>query len=567
MRAYIFIISLFVIYLALTFQLVRVQILEHDKYSRLAQSQHYQRVEIPASRGLILDRHGKPLAQSVEVSSICANPQEVEDKEAAAKKLAKALGLKPSPLLEVLKRDKKFVWVKRGVGPKEAQAVKELGFSGIETRQETRRTYPCGRLLSHVIGFVDIDERGLEGIESSFDKELSGQPSYRVVARDALQRPIFSTQDISTPPMHGHDVILTVDITLQHILEEELDKAIQMWKPGSATAIAMEPATGEVLAMANRPTYDPNFFATSTPEERRNRAITDCYEPGSIIKPLVVSGVLKRKLVRPEDVFFCNNGSFQVGRRVLRDVHPYGNLTVEEIVIHSSNIGMAKLAMLEGQKRLYDNLRGFGLGEPTAIELPGEVSGTLRNPRDWTSYSLGSIAMGYEVTVTPLQIVSAFCAIANGGTFLKPRVVKAIAQREGGAKKTFQPQPRHKVLPDNLAREVIIPILTKVVKEGTGRKADLQEYAVAGKTGTSRKVLEGAKGYGGGYVSSFVGFAPAEAPRLCVLVMINGPRGDAYYGGTVAAPVVREILRRSLNYLERGAHLTLYHHGAGPCMG
>lgn len=555
------------VYLALAFQLVRVQILEHDKYSKLAQSQHYQRVEIPASRGLILDRNGKPLAQSVEVSSICANPEEVEDNEAAAKKLAKVLGLKPSPLLEVLKKDKKFVWVKRGVGPKEAQAVKELGLNGVEIKQETRRTYPCGRLLSHVIGFVDIDERGLEGVESFFDKELAGQPGYRVVARDALQRPIFNTENLSTEPIQGQNVVLTVDITLQHILEDELDKAIQMWNPRSATAIAVEPATGEVLAVANRPTYDPNFFATSTPEERRNRAITDCYEPGSIIKPLVVSGVLKRGLAHPGEVFFCNNGTFQVGRRVLRDVHPYGNLTVEEIVINSSNIGMAKLAMLEGQKRLYEDLKGFGLGEPTNIELPGEISGTLRNPRDWTSYSLESIAMGYEVTATPLQIVSAFCAIANGGTLLKPRIVKAIAQQEGGAEKTFRPQPSHKVLSDNFAKEVLIPILTRVVKEGTGKKAELQEYTIAGKTGTSRKVLEDARGYGGGYVSSFVGFAPAEAPKLCVLVMINGPRGDAYYGGTVAAPVVREILRRSLNYLERGAHLTLYHHGAGLCMG
>lgn len=554
LRAYILIISLFVIYLGLALQLGRIQILEHRGYQELAEKQHYKREEIPAHRGRILDRNGKTLAQSLEVSSVFANPKEVEDKKVVSKKLSRVLGLNPARILELLERDKEFVWIKRVVGLKEAQEVKELGLSGVDICQESRRSYPCDKLLSQVIGFVDIDEKGLEGIELSFDRELSGQPGYRIIARDGRQRPIFTPQNPAVSPVHGDSIILTIDLTLQHIMEEEVDKALLEWRPRSITAIAMSPSTGEIMALTNRPTYDPNYFVHFSPEERRNRAITDCYEPGSIIKPLVVSGLLKRGLARPEDVFFCSNGVFHIGKRVLHDVHPYGDLTLAEILIHSSNIGMAKLAMIEGQKRLYSDLKDFGFGEPTGIELPGEISGALRHLDQWTSYSLPSIAMGHELTATPLQMLTAYSAIANGGTLMKPRIVRAVADNKGEKiKRRFKPESIRRVVNERVAREVLTPILTKVVEEGTGKRAYIKEYAVAGKTGTSQKARQTGKGYGGeGYVSSFVGYAPAEAPKLCVLVMINEPHGGAYYGGTVTAPVVREILRRSLHYLGSG---------------
>lgn len=554
-RPYIFVIVLFITYLVLALQLGRVQILEHDKYQRLAEGQHYKRVEIPAHRGPILDRNGKVLAHSLETNSIYADPKEIEDKVIASEELAGALGLQVSLVQKALDKDKRFVWIKRQVSKREVQAVEELGLKGVGIQKESRRSYPCGRLLSHVLGFVDIDEKGLEGIELVFDRELSGQPGYRVIARDGLQRPIFNTDNPFTPPVHGNSVVLTIDLALQHILEEELDKAFEQCKPRSSTAIAMDPATGEILALSNRPTFDPNFFTLSSPDHRRNRAITDSYEPGSMMKPLVLCGVLQRGLVNPKDVFFCNNGVYRIGRRTLRDVHPYGNLTVEEIVVNSSNIGMSKLAALNGAKGLYEDLDHFGLGRLTGIGLPGEVGGTLRHYKKWTSYSIASVAMGYEVAATPLQMVTAFCAIANGGTLLKPRVVMGIADTEGKMiKEHFRQVFHHKVLDREVATEVVTPILTRVVDEGTGKKAALEGHKVAGKTGTSKKVSPGGKGYGDAdYISSFIGYAPADNPRICVLVMVNEPHGRAYYGGTVAAPVVREILRRSLNYMESSA--------------
>ena len=556
MRTYLFIIILFVSYLGLAIQLGRIQILEHRKYDALAEAQHSKRIEIPARRGDILDRHGKALAQTLQVNSVYADPAEVEDKKEVSKGLAKVLGMGPDKMLTLLDREKRFIWLKRKASPKEVQDVKDLAIKGVGVLPETIRSYPCGSLLSQVLGIVDIDGRGLEGIELVFDRELAGAPGYMVTTQDGLQRPIFTGGTVLIAPQDGNNVTLTVDVTIQHILEEELDTACKQWSPQSAMAVAIDPQTGEVLAMSCRPTFDPNRFQDSSPEQRRNRIVTDCYEPGSLIKPLVVSGVLKRGLARPSDVFFCHNGAFPIGRRILHDVHPYGDLTLEEIIVHSSNIGMAKLAMLEGPSKLYVDLRLFGLGTPTGIEIPGETSGVLYPLSKWTSLSLASIAMGHEVTVTPLQLTTAFCALANGGNLIRPRIVLALGDSKGGETKRFEPRYAHRVLDEKWARQ-LTSILTRVVEEGTGKKAGLTEYAVAGKTGTAEKPRSDGSGYGGaGYVSSFIGYAPSEKPRLCVLVMIDEPRG-AHYGGTVSAPVVREIIRRSLNYLETGVYCAM----------
>ncbi|MEE9201036.1 MAG: penicillin-binding protein 2 [Candidatus Brocadiales bacterium] len=552
MRPYIFVVVLFVIYLVLALQLGRIQLVDHDKYQKLADRQHYKRIEMPAHRGAILDRNGKILAHSIETNSIYADPKEVEDKVRVSRELADALGLDVSRVRKTLGKDKRFVWIKRKVSKKEVQTVEELALAGVGIQKEGRRSYPCGRLLSHVLGFVDIDERGLEGAELSFNGRLSGRPGCKVITRDGLQRAIFDAENPYTSPVDGDSVILTVDLALQHILEEELDKTFEKWKPNSATVIAMDPSTGEVLALSNRPTFDPNLFTLSSADQRRNRAITDSYEPGSIMKPLVVSGILQRGLASPKDKIFCSNGVYKIGRRTLRDVHPYGNLTVEEIVVHSSNIGMSKLAALSDVKGLYEDFRLFGLGRPTGIGLPGEVGGTLRHYRKWTSYSTASVAMGYEVAVTPLQMITAYCAIANGGVLLRPRIVKAIADNEGTTiKEHFGPEPRRRILDRELATGVMTPVLTRVVSEGTGRRAMIKARKVAGKTGTSKKVKPDGKGYTEkAYVSSFIGYAPADKPKICVLVVVNEPHGGAYYGGTVAAPLVREILKRSLNYMD-----------------
>ncbi|HHT9152718.1 MAG TPA: peptidoglycan D,D-transpeptidase FtsI family protein [Candidatus Hypogeohydataceae bacterium YC40] len=540
-------------YIGLALQLGRIQLLGHKKYDELAEAQHFKKAEILARRGAILDRHGRTLAQTLQISSIYANPGEIEDIKKASKTIAKALGMEPSKVFTLLNKEKKFVWLKRKVSPKEVQAVKELAIKGVDIYPENTRSYPCGSLLSQVLGIVDIDGRGLEGIELAFDKELAGAPGFTVTSQDGLQRPIFTGENVLRAPQDGSNVILTVDLAVQNILEEEVDKACEQWSPKSAMALIMDPQTGEVLAVTSRPTFDPNNYHGSSPEQRRNRVITDCYEPGSLIKPLIVSGVLKRGLARPTDVFFCHNGVFPLGKRILRDVHPYENLTLEEILINSSNIGMAKLAMLEGSNRLYSDLKLFGLGTPTSIETPGEVSGVLRPPSQWTSLSVASVAMGYEVMVTPLQLTTAFCALANGGNLIKPRIVLALSDGNGVETKRFETRRVRRVLDEDIANQ-ITHILTRVVEEGTGKKASLKEYTVAGKTGTAEKTRSGVRGYGGaGYFSSFIGYAPAEKPRLCALVMMDEPQG-AHYGGTVSAPTVGEILRRSLNYLETGVY-------------
>ncbi len=555
MRKYFFIIVLFMCYLGLAVQLARIQMLEQKKYAALAKSQHYKRVEIPARRGAILDRNGRILAQTLQINSVYADATEVVDVGRASKELGKVLGIKPDKIRTTLNKEKKFVWLKRKVSPKEAQEVNELAINGVDVLPETMRSYPCGTLLSQVLGIVDIDGRGLEGVELSLDKELSGSHGYMVMRRDGLQRGIFTGETVLSTPQHGNNAVLTIDLTIQNILEEELDKACKEWRPESAIAIVMEARTGEILAMACRPTFDPNDYQTSSPEQRRNRVITDCYEPGSLIKPLILGGVLKRGLAKPTDVFYCNNGVFPIGKRVIRDVHPYKDLTVEGIIVNSSNIGMAKLAMLEGPNRLYSDLKEFGLGSLTGIEIPGEVSGVLRPTSKWTSLSLTSIAMGYEVTVTPLQILTAYCAIANGGTLVKPNILLALSDSQGMETKRFETQKVHRVVSVEVAKK-INGILAKVVEEGTGRKAMLPEYSVAGKTGTAKKLNPSGRGYGGGYVSSFIGYVTGESPQLCALVMIDNPVG-AYYGGTVSAPVVGAILRRSLNYLKTGVYCAM----------
>lgn len=556
MRTYLFIIILFLSYSGLVIQLVRIQLLGYQKYSMLAEAQHYKRMEVPARRGAILDRNGRVLAQTLQGSSIYANPAEIADKEGAAKATAKVLGIETDKILALLNREKKFVWLKRKVSPKEAQEIKDLAINGVYVLPENTRHYPYGSLLSHVLGIVDIDGNGLEGVELAFNRELAGIPGYMVIIQDGLQRPIFTGETVLSAPQDGRNVVLTIDVALQHILEEELDRACEQWSPQCAMAIVMEPQTGEILAMTSRPTFDPNNFQDSSAEQRKNRVITDCYEPGSLIKPLVVSGILKRGLASTNDAFFCHNGAFSIGRRVLHDVHPYGTLTLEEILIRSSNIGMAKLAMLEGQSKLYSDLKAFGLGAISGIKLPGEITGTLRPPSQWTNYSLASIAMGHEVTVTPLQLTTAFCTLANGGNLVRPRIELALNDGNGEETKRFEHEHVRKVLDEGIAKQITC-ILAKVVKEGTGRNAALKEYTVAGKTGTAEKPRSDGSGYGGaGYVSSFVGYAPAEKPRLCVLVMIDEPNG-AHYGGTVSAPVVREILRRSLHYLETGDYYAM----------
>lgn len=537
--------------LALAVHLGRIQLLDHAKYRKLATGQQKKKVELPARRGSIVDRNGLTLAESLQVASVYADPAEIEDIPTAAYQISKVLKLNSSKLAKLLSKNKRFVWIKRKIADEELNAVTKLALKGVYAKHEYHRFYPNGSLGSHILGFTNIDERGLEGIELSFDDELSGEPGYKLINRDALQRQIITPDAEIQLPRHGNHVVLTIDANIQRLTEEELEIACEKWNPLSATAVVMDPMTGEVLAMANSPTFDPNHFKKYPPSARRNLAITDSYEPGSLMKPIVISGAFEHGLAKPDEVIPCEHGDAVIEGRRLSDTHEHGNLTISDIIAQSSNIGMAKVGLRMGNERMYRYLKQFNFGAKTGIELPGEIGGVFHPLKQWSKkYSLISISIGHEIAVTPLQFITAFCCLPNGGQLIRPKIVKAAISNDNKRKEYSRPsQGAERVMSSKVARTMMNPILMKVVTDGTGENASLLEYDVAGKTGTSQKVQSNGRYAHNKHVGSFIAYAPAERPRICVLVMINEPQKGAYYGGTVAAPVVREIILRSLLYL------------------
>ena len=556
-RANILCFSIFVIFCALLYQLVRIQIIDHKKYCDLAFSQQCKKQAIPTRRGLIFDRKGSKLAESIQVGSVCADPLFITEKKKTSKILSDVLGLNNAQVLTLLNKKKRFVWIKRRITDEQEEALRQAHLKGISFRQEYKRVYPYEKLCSQVLGFTDIDQNGLGGIESSLNQVISGSNGSKVVEKDGRQHQFSTVKGETVSAIYGDSVFLTIDCKIQSIVEEELEKACSKWNPNSAIAIAMDPSTGEVLAMANYPTFNPNLVRDSNLEQRRNRAITDCFEPGSLIKPLIVSGALDNGLVKEDETFFCYNGAYKVngGRRVVRDSHSYGDLSVSDIVVHSSNIGMAQLGQRIKKQRLHRYLKDFAFGEKTGIQLPGEVRGIVRPLNLWSVDSEISVSFGYETAVTPIQMVAAFCSIANGGTLLQPQIVSKITDYSGKrVKKNYDPARIRRVVSPKIAREVMAPILENVVKEGTGKRAMLFTHRVAGKTGTAKKLekVGNKMKYSNKYIGSFVGFAPADEPKICVLVSLNEPKNGAYYGGTVAAPAVGNILERTLGYMEFG---------------
>ena len=547
--------GIFIIFLALLYQLIRIQIFDSRRYHTLALSQQFKKLEIPTRRGLVFDRNGLKLAESIQVNSVFADPLLIEDKKKTAQAISDVLGLKTSYVVRLLNSKKRFVWIKRRIEDKHAEALRGLKLQGIGFRNEYKRVYPYGELCCHVIGFTDVDETGIEGVEHSLNQVLSGSKGYKVIGKDGRQRQISTLNEKTVSARYGDSIFLTIDYKIQSIVEDELENACLKWQPNSATAIVMDPSTGEILAMANRPSFNANFVQNSKQRERRNRAITDCFEPGSLIKPLIVCGALDSGLVEEDDTFFCYNGTYKVRQRVIRDTHPYDYLTVSEIVINSSNIGMVQLGALMGKKRLYNHLGNFSFGEKTGIRLPGEAKGIVRPLNRWSADSIASIAFGYEIATTPLQLITAFCSIANGGALLRPQIIYAITDFAGKRirKKFEAPERIQRVISPRVAREVMSPVLEDVVKEGTGSNAMLFEYRVAGKTGTAKKLqrIGNKMRYSNDkYIGSFIGYAPADNPKICVLVTLNEPRNGGYYGGTVAAPVVRDVLKRVLRYMQ-----------------
>lgn len=521
-------------------------------------------VERQTRRGTITDARGRPVAVSVTVESCAIDPLLIRnagvDVHNVLGKLDGILHFTPTETRALIHRahrdGSRFVWIRRHLEMEQANAIRTLNLPGVLLQQEYKRRYPFGSLGAHLVGFTDIDGRGREGIEALCNAVLTGENATRAVMRDATGRSLAvdgSSWESNAPALH---VELTFDASLQTIAEEELTKALNEYRATQGTAVVMDPCTGDLLALVSLPHFDPNHPADTPPENRFNFGIGGTYEPGSIFKTLVTAAALESKVVTPQTTFFCENKAWRMPQngRILRDTHPHGTLSVAMILAKSSNIGMAKMAERMGPKQLHDSLAAFGFGTPTGQPLPGEVSGTLHPLNKWTSYSMGSVPMGQEVAVTPIQIVTAYSALANGGMLLRPRLIRRIHEEDGQESYDVPVTPVRRVVRPEVATSVL-GILEKAVDEGTGRRVQMDEYRIGGKTGTAQMMAnaeERAAGHTGyspnRYVSSFVGVAPIENPRLVILVSVWEPQG-AYYGGTVAGPAVRDIARRSLRYL------------------
>ncbi len=531
-------------------KLYQIQIKQHEWLFNLSNKQYYRTFYSTPQRGGIYDREGRHLALSVETDSVYANPLSIENSMQTAKALSSTLDVDWARLNREINREKGFVWIKRKITPDEAEAVESLNIKGVGLLKEGRRFYPKRELAARMIGFVGTDNKGLYGVEYFYDDYLRGNSDKIRVERDARGRGVNSAEDYRESDESGYDIRLTIDEVIQYIAEKELAAQVAKHNARSGTAIVMDPFTGEILAMADQPQFNPNSFALYKEGNWRNNAITHSFEPGSIFKTILTAAAIEERIAGQNDTFFCENGAYEIGGTVIHEAkeHKYKWLTVKEIISNSSNIGAIKIGQKLGTNKLYDYILRFGIGSKTGIDMPGESSGQVRDIARWSGISLASISFGQEVSVTAIQLITAVSAVANGGLLMKPHIVKAI-EDEGIAIKEFKPEVVRRVVSEKTCKEVT-DILEYAVKYGTGKKAMMEGYGVAGKTGTAQKADEDKKGYSEDkFVSTFIGYVPSRNPRLAILVIIDEPDGMAW-GGEVAAPVFREIARQSLRYLK-----------------
>jgi cell division protein FtsI (penicillin-binding protein 3) len=484
---------------------------------------------------------------------------EVENPRAVAARLARLLSENPAEIQKKLASDKQFVWLSRKADPMKAERAKEIDPDGIGLRLEARRFYPKKTMAGAVLGFTSVDHRGIEGIELLYDSVLRGTDGWLLAEKDAKGRTVFPGGNglQFRMPTAGKDVYLTIDEVIQHIADKELDRGLVESRARGGVCMVLNPQTGEVLGMSVRSparggaAFNPNDPQRYRPEEWRNRAVTDAFEPGSIFKAITAAAALEEKVVHPSERIDCSAGSIQVADRVIKDAHRSGVLTFEEVIAESSNVGTIKVAQRLGKERFAKYLSAFGFGRKTGIDLPGEIPGLARDHRLWSGVSLAEIAIGQEIGVTPVQMAAAYGAIANGGTLLKPSMVSEVRGPGGTVDSTLKPLPatsERVISPQTCA--TLQRILQKVVQSGTGQKAKPSGYTAAGKTGTAQKIDQRTGKYShDDYVSSFVGFAPATSPKLVILVMVDSPVGVAW-GGSIAAPIFKAVAEQSLTYLQ-----------------
>lgn len=523
---------------------LQLQVLSREEFLEKAKRQYFSKVTLPSKRGRIIDREGRVMAISLYVPSIYAVPDLVEDKEEAARSLSEALGVPLEEVRRKLYSFRRFVWIKRHVSPDELERVKSLKIKGVSAVEEPRRFYPYKELAGPLLGFVGVDHEGLEGIEKAFDSWLKAPPVEVVLERDALGR--FVSLPSETEEGAPWDLRLTIDVKLQYVLERELKSAVEKTEAQAGVGVIMDPYSGEILAMASLPSFNPNCFQRYPPLRWKNLATLGLFEPGSLIKPFLVGAALEEKLLDPEDVLFCEGGKYKVADVTIRDVEPHQWLTVGEVIQYSSNIGAAKIALLVGSKRYYSYLKALGFGQVTGIGV-AEEKGILRLPSQWTTVDLANLGFGQGASVTPLQLAVAYAAIANGGMRVKSLVVSEMFSNGGRERVPFT----SKVLGRVYSKEttlMLVEMLKRVVSEGTGIKAKLEGYEVAGKTGTAQK-YEPDKGLYSRqrYVASFVGILPADKPMAVVLIMLDEPKKGTY-GGEVAAPAFRNVAEELLKH-------------------
>jgi cell division protein FtsI/penicillin-binding protein 2 len=541
---------LFFLLLLLVFilRLLFIQFFRSNYLSAIADKQHNLFVELEPVRGTIYDSRHRPEAVNLPAESLYASPNEIKenDKDAIIKKLTPLLGLDYAYLKDKLGKKKSFVWLYRKLTPEQSLTVKKLNIRGLGFIKESRRTYPNSYLASHVLGFAGIDNTGLEGTELYRDKYLKGVAGWAVFLRDARQKRLDLWRKMVLP-RDGLNLTLTIDEVIQYIAERELDKAFKEYHAKGASIIVMDPHTGAILALANRPTYDLNNHSNVNKDMTRDRAICDMFEPGSVFKIVTASAALEENKVREEDRFFCENGAYRFGAHLLHDHTSHGWLTFREVIEQSSNIGTVKVALLLGPEVVYRYAKLFGFGAKTGIDLPGEINGLLRPLGQWSKMSISSIPIGQEVGVTAIQLASAISVIANGGQLMKPYILKEVRDKDGQLIKSTSPVLIRKVISVDTASRMK-KMLTGVIEEGTGKLAKLIGFSAAGKTGTAQKIEPNGAYSHNKFVATFMGFAPAEDPLVTIVVTLDEPY--PYYGGVVAAPVFKSVAGDVIRYLK-----------------
>ena len=545
-----------IIFTVFSARLIDLHVAKHEEYSRLAAQKHLTRQVIHAKRGMILDRNGEILVTNLPVRTMFADSSRMKKPEVLASLVATHLDLDEKEVLEKFSTGKKYIVLKREVPEETALALlnemQKQKLRGIFTEQDAVRIYPNGEVLGHVLGFLNHEGKAVQGIELSMNSQLSGKDGYRFIERDRTGREIVLYRGIEEDPEHGKNVRLTIDMGLQSIVEEELDAAYKDLKPETANAVLVDPKTGAILAMACRPCFNPNEPGKAQPEQMKNRAIIDMVEPGSTFKIVVASGALNEGKVDEKTTIFCENGRFAYGGRILKDHHGYGNIDVHEILVKSSNIGSAKMALMMGGDKFYEYVRRFGFGERLGIELPGEIPGLVHPPARWDKLTITRMPMGHAVAVTPLQITMGMSVIANGGHLMAPRIVQSVEKENGEIAMKKEPIVMRKVVPEKTAHFVAEALIGVTQPGGTAAFARVNGFQVAGKTGTAQKVSPHGGYAAGKYVVSFVGFMPAEDPKFVLLVMVDDAKiaSNLNYGGLVAAPIFSRIAERAARHLD-----------------